>query len=257
MWFGVVTLFPELIQAATPFGVFGRAVREGRVTMACFNPRDHAVDRHGTVDDKPYGGGAGMVMLAGPLLASVAEARAEAGRLGLGEVPVLLLSARGETFTQGKAMALQRHAGLILVCGRYEGVDQRFIDAAVDGEISVGDYVVSGGEVPALLVMDAISRLQEGVIGNPESLSVESHLDGLLEYQQYTRPEIVAGRSVPKELLSGDHHRIARWRRQSALLTTFERRPGQLAGSAFLEDPEDRRLLAQAIASQGGAPRTE
>lgn len=257
MWFGVVTLFPELIQAATPFGIFGRAVRDGRVSMTCFNPRDHAVDRHGTVDDKPYGGGAGMVMLAEPLLASVAEARAEAVRLGLADTPVLLLSARGETFTQGKAAALQRSGGLILVCGRYEGVDQRFIDTAVDGELSVGDFVVSGGEVPALLVMDAISRLEEGVIGNPESLSVESHLDGLLEYQQYTRPEIVAGLKVPQDLLSGDHLRIARWRRQSALLTTFERRPGLLAGSPLLEDAEDRRLLTQALAGFDGAPRKD
>ncbi len=247
MWFGVVTLFPELIQAATPFGIFGRAVREGRVTIACFNPRDHAVDRHGTVDDKPYGGGAGMVMLVEPLLASVSDARAEAERLGLKDVPVVLMSARGDSFTHQKAAAFKACQGIILVCGRYEGVDQRFIDLAVTEELSVGDYVVSGGEVPALLVMDAVSRLEEGVVGNPDSLTVESHLDGLLEYQQYTRPEMYAGLKVPQELLSGDHSRIALWRRKSALLTTFDRRPEQLAGSSLLENPMDRGLLTEGL----------
>jgi tRNA (guanine37-N1)-methyltransferase len=254
MWFGVVTLFPALIESAIPFGIFGRAVRDGRIQVECFNPRDHAVDRHGTVDDKPYGGGAGMVMLAEPLIASVADARRAATVRGLTDVPVILLSARGQTFQQDQAGKLSEHDGLILVCGRYEGVDQRFIDMAVDAELSLGDFVVSGGEVPALLVMDAISRLEIGVVGNPESLEVESHLDGLLEYQQYTRPENVAGLGVPQELLSGDHARITEWRRKSALLTTFERRPELLAGSALLEDPAERARLVAALAEVRGEP---
>lgn len=257
MWFGVITLFPALIEAAIPFGIFGRAVRESRIQVQCFNPRDHAVDRHGTVDDKPYGGGAGMVMLAEPLLSAVADARRAAAAAGFEDVPVVLLSARGETLTQGIAASLRQRSSLILVCGRYEGVDQRFIETAVDAELSVGDFVVSGGEVPALLVMDAISRLETGVVGNPDSLAVESHLDGLLEYQQYTRPENVAGLEVPQELLSGDHARIAEWRRKSALLTTFERRPEQLAGSSLLEDPAERARLVAALEEAKRTARPE
>lgn len=191
-----------------------------------------------------------MVMQALPLLAAIADARSAAEGLGLGAVPVILMSARGEAFNQHKAALAAETQGLILVCGRYEGIDERVM-AQIDGEWSVGDYVLSGGEVPALLIMDAIGRLLPGVVGNPESLIVESHLDGLLEYQQYTRPENVAGLKVPAELLSGDHERIARWRRKAALLSTFDRRPERLAGSLLLENADDRRMLAEALRDRG------
>jgi tRNA (guanine37-N1)-methyltransferase len=256
MWFGVVTLFPELIEATIPYGIFGRAAKAGQVTIECFNPRQHAVDRHGTVDDKPYGGGAGMVLLAEPLLAAINDARDAAGRRGLVDVPVIVLSARGETFDHSAAARLGAHAGLILVCGRYEGLDQRVIDLVADAELSIGDFVVSGGELPALLVMDAITRLDKGVVGNPESLAFESHLDGLLEYPQYTRPENVAGLQVPEALLSGDHQRIERWRRQAALLTTFDRRPECLAGTRSMEHALDRKLLSEALAARGRGDAT-
>ncbi len=247
MWFGVVTLFPELIAAMGDHGVFGRARRSGHIVVESFNPRDHATNRHGTVDDKPYGGGPGMVMMAEPLLAAINEARAAASKACQTEAQVLLLSPAGKVFDQQTARNLAEHKALVLVCGRYEGVDQRVIDLAIDGELSVGDFVVSGGELPALLVMDAIARLAEGTIGNPDSLNFESHLDGLLEYPQYTRPENVASLRVPAVLLSGDHQAVAQWRRQAALVTTFDRRPDLLAGAGGLVSTQDRALLESAL----------
>jgi len=247
MWFGVITLFPELIAAIGEHGVFGRARRSGHIVVETFNPRDHARDRHGTVDDKPYGGGPGMVMMAEPLLAAINEARVAARQACQMEARVFLLSPAGKVFDHRTAKNLVEHKALVLVCGRYEGVDQRVIDLAVDGEISVGDFVVSGGELPALLVMDAVARLADGTIGNPDSLNFESHLDGLLEYPQYTRPENVASLRVPAVLLSGDHQAVARWRRQAALLTTFERRPELLAGASALASMQDRALLGEAL----------
>ena len=247
MWFGVITLFPELISAVGVHGVFGRAQRAGHIVVETFNPRDHATDRHGTVDDKPYGGGPGMVMMAEPLLAAINEARIAARKVCEVEAQVILLSPAGMTFTHQTARHLVDQRALILVCGRYEGVDQRVIDLAVDTEISVGDFVVSGGELPALLVMDAIARLAEGTIGNPDSLNFESHLDGLLEYPQYTRPENVASLRVPTVLLSGDHQAVAQWRRQAALVTTFDRRPELLAGSGALASKQDRVLLDKVL----------
>ena len=247
MWFGVVTLFPELISAVGAYGVFGRAQRAGHITVETFNPRDHATDRHGTVDDKPYGGGPGMVMMAEPLLAAINEARLAARKKCQVEPKVILLSPAGKSFNHQTARDLVEQTALILVCGRYEGVDQRVIDLAVDTELSVGDFVVSGGELPALLVMDAVARLAEGTIGNPDSLNFESHLDGLLEYPQYTRPENVASLRVPTVLLSGDHQAVAQWRRQAALLTTFDRRPELLAGAGALAAKQDRGLLDKAL----------
>lgn len=255
LWFGVVTLFPEMIGQAAGHGVFRRACEAGSVTLATFNPRDHAGDRHGTVDDKPYGGGPGMVMMAEPLLAAIDEARAAA--LAWGASPrVLLMSPQGDPFTQAQAQALAVRAGAyILVCGRYEGVDERVLALAVDAEISVGDYVLSGGELPALTVMDAVARLMEGNLGNPDSLLSESHLDGLLEYPQYTRPEIVRGLGVPSELLSGDHKRVADFRRQQAMARTLERRPELLLNAGVLRDPRDRRLLGELLERQRQAAR--
>jgi len=247
VWFGVVTLFPELISAVSAHGVFGRAQRAGHIVVETFNPREHATDRHGTVDDKPYGGGPGMVMMAEPLLAAIHEARLAArSRCGV-EPKVILLSPVGRAFNHQAARDLLEQSALILVCGRYEGVDQRVIELAVDEEISIGDFVVSGGELPALLVMDAIARLADGTIGNPDSLNFESYLDGLLEYPQYTRPENVASLRVPTVLLSGDHQAVEKWRRQAALLTTFDRRPELLAGAGAMASKQDRVLLDKAL----------
>ncbi len=244
LWFGVVTLFPEMVTEAANFGVFRRAQEGGAVQVEAFNPRDDATDRHRTVDDKPYGGGPGMVMMAEPLLAAIGRARQAAAAWGDDAAPVLLMSPQGPVFDQRRAQAMaDRSGGFILVCGRYEGVDQRVIELAVDGELSVGDFVVSGGELPALVVMDAISRLIEGTIGNPDSLLSESHLDGLLEYPQYTRPEFVEGLGVPSELLSGDHKRVADFRRKAALGRTLDRRPELLLEGEVLADQSDRRLL--------------
>ena len=248
LWFGVVTLFPEMIEQAAAHGVFRRAQASGVVEVATFNPRDHAEDRHATVDDKPYGGGPGMVMMAEPVLAAVAEARAEAQAWGAEDVHTVLLSPQGAVFDQRMAEGFADRAGAtIFICGRYEGVDQRIIDLVVDTELSVGDYVLSGGELPALAVMDAIARLSAGAIGNPDSLLSESHLDGSLEYPQYTRPEIVQGLGVPAELLSGDHKRVRDYRRSTALAKTFARRPELLLAGGALRNPHDRSLLRAAI----------
>ncbi|MCP5181062.1 MAG: tRNA (guanosine(37)-N1)-methyltransferase TrmD [Pseudomonadales bacterium] len=244
-WFGVVTLFPEMVQSACEFGIFGRAVHSGLLQVATFNPRDHATDRHGTVDDKPYGGGAGMVMMAPPLLAAIAQARDAALAAGCRRCPVVLLSPAGDRFDHRMAAASAAEDGVILVCGRYEGVDQRVIDQAIDREVSLGDFVVSGGELPALVMMDAIARLRDGTVGNAESLNFESHLDGWLEYPQYTRPEIVAGQPVPSVLLSGDHQRVAGWRREQAFLSTYRRRPDLLVSNGVpVERKARERLLA-------------
>lgn len=247
MWFGVVTLFPELISAVGEHGVFGRAQRSGHIVVETFNPRSHVTDRHGTVDDKPYGGGPGMVMMAEPLLAAIDAARTAAREACGVAARVILLSPAGKTFNHQTARHLVDHQALVLVCGRYEGIDQRVIDLVVDSEVSVGDFVVSGGELPALLVMDAVARLAEGTVGNPDSLNFESHLDGLLEYPQYTRPENVASLRVPAVLLSGDHKKVEQWRRQAALLTTFDRRPELLASAGVLASMQDRVLLASSL----------
>ena len=247
-WFGVVTLFPEMVADAAGYGVFRRAQEAGLVSVEAFNPRDFTTDKHRTVDDKPYGGGAGMVMMAEPLLAAIEAARA-AGLEASGHDPeVLLMSAQGARFEQRSAERLaQTRRGLVLVCGRYEGVDERVIEQAIDREVSLGDYVLSGGELAALVIMDAVSRLQEGGLGNPDSLLSESHLDGSLEYPQYTRPEIVQGLRVPAELLSGDHQKVAEFRRRQALERTYDRRPQLLLKGSALEGETDRELLLAAL----------
>ncbi len=224
MWFGVVTLFPELMTAASTAGVFGRALEQGVLTLDVFNPRDYTADRHRTVDDKPYGGGAGMVMMHEPLARAVQAARDSAPA----DTPVVMMSPQGSRFAQAEAVRRSAGTGLILICGRYEGVDERFIDAHVDLQWSIGDYVLSGGELPALVVMDAIARHVPGTLGNAQSNIDESHLDGTLDYPHYTRPEETSAGSVPDVLLSGDHARVSEYRRREALQRTFERRPDLL-----------------------------
>lgn len=237
--FGVVTLFPEMLAALTDWGVTGRAFAEGRCGLTAVNPREFANDRHGTVDDRPYGGGPGMVMKA-PVLAAAVGALRE--RMGCA-APVVMLSPQGQRFDAALAAELAAMPALVLVAGRYEGIDERFVATAVDREISVGDYVVSGGELPAMLVMDAVIRLLPGVLGHADSAAEDSHAAGLLDCPHYTRPEEYAGLRVPGVLLSGDHGAVARWRRAQALWRTLARRPDMLAEAQLT--PEDRALLEE------------
>jgi tRNA (guanine37-N1)-methyltransferase len=217
----VVTLFPRMIAAALEFGVVGRALERGVLRIGTEDPRAHTSDVHRTVDDRPYGGGPGMVMKAEPLLAAIRAAHA---RLPAGS-PRVYLSAQGERFGQAQAQELAGLPGMLLVAGRYEGVDERVIELGIDREVSVGDYVLSGGELPALTVVDAVARLLPGVLGDERSSSEDSFAQGLLDWPHYTRPEVFEGRGVPPVLLSGDHERIRRWRLRQAVARTWRRRP--------------------------------
>jgi tRNA (guanine37-N1)-methyltransferase len=242
----VVTLFPRLIAGALEFGVVGRAIARGLLSVGTEDPRVHTSDVHRTVDDRPYGGGPGMVMKPEPLLAAIRAARA---RLPAGS-PRLYLSAQGERFDQATAQELAVRPGMVLIAGRYEGVDERVIELGSDRELSVGDYVLSGGELPALTVIDAVARLLPGVLGDERSSVEESFAQGLLDWPHYTRPEIFEGKVVPAVLLSGDHADIRRWRLEQALARTAERRP-DLLRTAQLSD-EAQRLLEE-IKSRAGA----
>jgi tRNA (guanine37-N1)-methyltransferase len=232
----VVTLFPEMIRAQTGFGIQGRAVARGLVELVTWNPRDYTLDRHGAVDDKPYGGGPGMVMQVQPLRAAIQAAKSTGP-----EAPVIYLSPQGGRLTQDTARRLAGRERLILLAGRYEGIDERLIDLEVDEEISIGDYVLSGGELPVLVVMDAITRLLPGALGDADSALEDSFMDGLLDYPHYTRPEQIEDRQVPQVLLSGNHAAIHRWRRKQALGRTHLRRPDLLEALAL--DDRDRALL--------------
>ena len=226
----VVTLFPELFEAPARTSLLGRAVAEGRLALGVHDLREHGLGRHRSVDDEPYGGGAGMVMRPEPIVAAVERLRRE-------DSHVILLSPRGRRLDQQRAHALASKPHLILVCGRYEGVDERVSALVVDEELSIGDYVLAGGELPALVVIEAVSRLLPGVLGNQESLTSESHRGGLLEYPQYTRPAEFRGRRVPDVLLSGDHGAIRRWREEESRRVTRERRP-DLPGRADVGSAE-------------------
>lgn len=255
MRLSVVTLFPEMFRTATDSGVLGRAVESGVVQLGLFNPRDYTSDRHRTVDDRPYGGGPGMVMMVEPLMAAIAAATAacdepraepvsEQGGRPL-RPKVIYLSPQGQRLDQAKVRALAAEPALVLVAGRYEGIDERVVEAVVDEEISIGDYVLTGGELPAMVLLDALSRHLPGTLGNSASSVEESHLDGLLDYPHYTRPENVAGRVVPSVLLTGDHGAITRWRRQQAFWRTWQRRPDMLVGREWSQ--EDRELFAKLL----------
>ncbi|MDX1480752.1 MAG: tRNA (guanosine(37)-N1)-methyltransferase TrmD [Woeseiaceae bacterium] len=217
----VVTLFPELVDAVGRCGVVGRGRDQGLIDLACVNPRDFTTDAHRTVDDRPYGGGPGMVMKYAPLVAAIDAAVTGIGTTG----PVVCLSPQGRPFDQATAMRYAAMPGLVLVAGRYEGIDERVIEARVDEELSLGDFVLSGGEIAAMAVIDAVGRLLPGVLGDETSAANDSFTDGLLDCPHYTRPEVVDGRAVPEVLLSGDHERIASWRLQEALGRTRQRRP--------------------------------
>ncbi len=222
----VITIFPELFERFLEASILGSARREGQIALAVHDLREWAGDRHRTVDDIPYGGGPGMVMKPEPLVEAIeaVSGRRSTGRRGC----VILLSPQGARLDQEKVAELAREEHLVLVCGRYEGVDQRVIDLAVDEEISIGDFVLSGGEVPAMVVIEAVTRLVPGVLGNPRSVETESFQDGRLEGPQYTRPAEYRGQMVPEVLRSGDHGEIERWRRERALERTKRRRPDLL-----------------------------
>lgn len=239
MRIGVVTLFPELVDNASGYGVVGRARQNGLLELALENPREFAADKHRTVDDRPFGGGPGMVMTPQPLISAVNAMKLAVG----GSAPVVFLSPQGRVFNQSLARQWQAAGQLILVAGRYEGIDERIIERVIDEELSLGDFVLSGGEFAALAVIDAITRLVPGVLGDPCSSEEDSFgMDGLLDCPHYTRPECYEGSSVPDVLLSGDHKAIASWRRQQALIRTRDRRP-DLLDKADLTS-EDKEFLA-------------
>ena len=242
----VVTLFPELIRSALTAGVLGRAVQRGLLEVGTEDPRAHTRDVHRTVDDRPYGGGPGMVMKPEPLTAAIAAA---AGRVPAGTLRVAL-SAQGAVLTQARLAALAGASALVLVAGRYEGIDERVLTRSIDLELSIGDYVLSGGELAALVVIDGVARLLPGVLGDERSSVEESFTEGLLEGPQYTRPEVFEGLAVPPVLLSGDHAAIRRWRLKQALGRTAERRADLLARVAL--DAEREALLAEYMNERTG-----
>lgn len=220
MRFDVVTLFPEVFLGMPGKGVTGRAFERGIAELVLWNPRDYTRDVHKTVDDRPYGGGPGMVMKPEFLLAAIEDAKQAAP-----EAKVVYLSPQGEVFNQQVAGEMAQRKGIILVAGRYEGIDERVITSCVDEEWSIGDYVLSGGELPALVLIDSVVRLLPGALGDDESAQQDSYMDGLLDCPHYTRPEIFNGKAVPPVLLSGDHEAIRRWRLQQSLGRTWQRRP--------------------------------
>lgn len=247
MRFEVLSLFPEMLEAPLSGSVLGRAREAGLLDVRLRDIRDHGEGRHRVCDDAPYGGGAGMVMKPGPVVASIEAARAEAASGA--RVRVVLLTPTARVFRQADAREIAGSVDhLVLVCGRYEGIDER-VRAFVDDAVSLGDFVLSGGEVAALAVVDAVARLVPRVLGNAESAASESFEDGLLEYPQYTRPPDFRGAGVPEVLLSGDHGRIARWRRGQALLRTRRHRPDLFAGLTL--DPVDEALLDAAEEGEG------
>jgi len=243
MWIGVVSLFPEMFEAISGSGITRRAIEGELLELQTWNPRDFATDRHRTVDDKPYGGGPGMLMKVEPLKSAIDAAKAEARSTPCG---VIYLSPQGAPLTQAKLEEYATRESLILVAGRYEGIDERLVQSAIDEEVSIGDYVLSGGELPAMVLIDGITRLLPGAVGDRESVEQDSFSSGLLDYPQYTRPETVDDLEVPEVLMSGDHEKIARWRRMQALGRTFERRP-DLMSERVLTD-EEQQLLNEYLA---------
>ncbi len=244
MHFDILTLFPGLFAGVFEESILKRAREAGLVTIALHNIRDYATGRHRVTDDAPYGGGGGMIMKPEPLFAAVEAVLGEQ----LGSVPVILLTPKGRLFTQRVARELSRQRRLLLICGRYEGVDERVHRYLATDEISIGDYVLAGGEIPAMVVVEAVTRLIPGVLGDPGATFEDSHAEGLLEYPHYTRPPVFRGHAVPEVLLSGHHAQIVRWRRQQALRRTWEQRP-DLLSSARLTD-EDWAYLRQLQAEQ-------
>ncbi|GLX84441.1 tRNA (guanine-N(1)-)-methyltransferase [Thalassotalea loyana] len=226
---GVISLFPEMFDAITQYGVTGRAIRNEIIEFHSWNPRDFTHDKHRTVDDRPYGGGPGMLMMVQPLRDAILAAKAQLGE----DAKVIYLSPQGRKLSQSGVRELSQSNKLIFIAGRYEGIDERIIQSLVDEEWSVGDYVLSGGELPAMTLIDAIARFVPGVLGHEQSAEQDSFSDGLLDCPHYTRPEVLDGESVPKVLLSGNHEHIRRWRLEQSLERTWTRRPELLTDLAL------------------------
>ncbi|OMH35314.1 tRNA (guanosine(37)-N1)-methyltransferase TrmD [Motiliproteus sp. MSK22-1] len=241
MWVGVVTLFPEMFQAISDYGVTGRAVSKGLISLNYWNPREFATDKHRTVDDRPYGGGPGMLMKVQPLRDAIQAAKAAAGE----GVRVIYLSPQGRKLDQSGVRELVSREKMVLVAGRYEGIDERLLETEIDEEWSIGDFVLSGGELPAMTIVDAVSRLVPGVLGHEDSASEDSFEDGLLDCPHYTRPESIDERQVPEVLLSGNHKEIKRWRLKQQLGRTWQRRPELLDGREL--NSEQQCLLEEFI----------
>jgi tRNA (guanine37-N1)-methyltransferase len=259
MRFGVVTIFPEMFAALTGFGVAGRAVREGLAEVAFWNPRDFTRDRHRTVDDRPYGGGPGMVIAVEPMRSAIRAARRQLAGPTNNEdeagVVVSLLSPQGRLLDEAAVRELAGRQQVILVCGRYEGLDERLVELEIDEEWSIGDYVLSGGELAAAVLIDAMVRRMPGVLGDEQSAEQDSFAGGLLDCPHYTRPEVVSGLAVPPVLLSGDHQAIARWRRKQSLGRTWLRRPDLLDRACL--SGEDEKLLAEFRKETSEKPETQ
>ncbi|MBD9512919.1 tRNA (guanosine(37)-N1)-methyltransferase TrmD [Pseudomonas sp. QE6] len=241
MWIGVISIFPEMFRAISDYGITSRAVKQELIQLQCFNPRSNTEDRHQTVDDRPFGGGPGMVMKIKPLEGALGDARQAAG----GPAKVIYLSPQGRKLTQAAVKELANEERLILIAGRYEGIDERFIEEHVDEEWSVGDYVLSGGELPAMVLIDAVTRLLPGALGHVDSAEEDSFTDGLLDCPHYTRPEVYADKRVPEVLLSGNHEHIRRWRLQQSLGRTWERRADLLDCRSL--SGEEKKLLEEYI----------
>lgn len=239
MHFDILTLFPGLFAGAFDESIIKRARESGSITIALHNIRDYAAGRHQVTDDTPYGGGGGMIMKPEPIFAATEAVLDEQATA----VPIILLTPGGRLFRQSVARELSRHNRLLLICGRYEGVDERVHQYLATDEISIGDYVLSGGEIAAMVIVDAVTRLLPGVLGDPSATFEDSHAEGLLEYPHYTRPPNFRGHPVPEVLLSGHHAEITRWRRQQALRRTWERRPDILASAHLTE--QDLAYLQQ------------
>lgn len=244
----VVSLFPAMFSALLDYGVIGRAVKQKRIEFRGWNPRDFATDRQRRVDDRPYGGGPGMVLRYEPLRAAIDEAQRRQP-----DSRVIYLSPQGRRLDQAGVRELAAREGMILVAGRYEGIDQRLIESVIDEEWSIGDYVLSGGELAAMVLIDCVGRSLPGVLGHADSAGADSFVDGLLDYPHYTRPPQIAGRAVPPVLLGGNHEQIRRWRLRQALVKTWRARPDLI--NALQLNAEQQRLLAEHLA-ETGAPET-
>jgi len=244
MWIGVVSLFPEMFKAVTDYGISRRAVENGLLTLEVWNPREFAEDKHRTVDDKPYGGGPGMLMKAQPLKDAINAAKSKAQA----QCPVIYLSPQGKRLEQADLASLALLPEVILVAGRYEGIDERLIESAIDMEVSIGDFVASGGELPAMLLIDGVTRLLPGAVGDADSVEQDSFSNGLLDYPQYTRPETEDGLTVPEVLMSGDHGQIARWRKMQSLGRTYIKRPDLITARTLTE--EEKQLLDEYLAKR-------
>lgn len=240
MQFDVVTLFPEMFAALTDWGITSRAVKQGSFGLRTWNPRDFTTNNYRTVDDRPYGGGPGMVMIPKPLEAAIGAAKAAQAAQGIAATRVVMMSPQGAPLTHERVMRMVEEPGVVLLCGRYEAIDQRLLDRCVDEEISLGDFVLSGGELPAMALMDAVVRQLPGVLNDTQSAVQDSFVDGLLDCPHYTRPEDYEGVRVPDVLLGGHHAEIEKWRRQEALRNTWQKRPD------LIERARRNQLLSRA-----------